>query len=103
MKEISIDELREYMLEAVGDDDLFQVDLVNRYIDFTVEYRKVRDEAREVNRVTTTKNGSQEFEKESVAHKQMRDINKEMLAIQRLLELKPKEFEYDMGELTGGD
>lgn len=86
------------MLSRVGD-DIFQIDLVNRYIDFVQEYRRVRKMVRREENVSTVINASQEYEKESVYHKQMRDINKEMLAIQRMLNFNPKEENFDMDEL----
>lgn len=84
----------------MGEDDLFQVDLVNRYIDLTKKYRQARNMANKQDGSSTIINGSQEYEKESVYHKQMRDYNKEMLAIQRLLKLDGKNIEYDESELT---
>ena len=86
------------MLKCVGD-DILQIDLVNRYCDFVQEYRRVRKMVRREENVSTVVNASQEYEKESVYHKQMRDINKEILAIQRMLVLNPKDSDYDMDEL----
>lgn len=88
------------MIDLVGEDDIFQVDLVNRYIDFVQEYRRVRRMVKKEEGASTVVNASQEYEKESVYHKQMRDINKEMLAIQRMLNFNPKDVNYDMDELT---
>lgn len=100
LPDIKITELRDHMINLVGEDDIFQVDLVNRYIDFVQEYRRVRRMVKKEEGASTVVNASQEYEKESVYHKQMRDINKEMLAIQRMLNFNPKDSNYDMDELT---
>ncbi|MGX7099585.1 P27 family phage terminase small subunit [Globicatella sanguinis] len=100
MADIKITELRQHMIDLVGEDDIFQVDLVNRYIDFVQEYRRVRRMVKKEEGASTVVNASQEYEKESVYHKQMRDINKEMLAIQRMINFNPKDANYDMDELT---
>lgn len=96
----SLTDLREFMLDAVGRENILQVDLVERYVDFAREYRKVYKLVKKNDNATTVINASQEFEKESIYHKQMRDINKEMLSIQRMLDLNPKDIQYDVDELT---
>ncbi len=83
MAEVSIKRLREYLMSNIDNEDLLEVDKVNRYCTLTSTMRKLRAEANKDGVVVVTKNASQEFTKTHPAIEKMTTINTQLLNLEK--------------------
>lgn len=98
MADISLERIRKYMLENIEENDLIEVDKVNRYIDLTSQFRKLRIEANKHGPIVETVNATQSFLKANPALEKMATINAQLTSLYKSIKWKMPEVEEVEGE-----
>lgn len=91
---VKITELKEQMMNRIDQDDLTQVEKVERYIDLVKSFRKIHAQILKEGETVVTENGSQRFVK---AHPLLCERNK----INSSLMTMEKSFDFDEEKDTG--
>jgi len=88
---VSIKQLREQLMSRIDEENLVQVDKVDRYIELTKTFRRMNKVIAEEGESLTTKNASQEFTKAHPLINERNKINASLLSIEKSFPEKAQE------------
>lgn len=87
---IGIGRLKEYMMSRIDKEDLVEVEKVERYCSLVKLARELDKEIKKTDFLSTTINGSQEFEKASPLLAEFKSINSQINATGKTINFKKK-------------
>lgn len=99
---VSIHKLKEQLMNNVDQDDLMQVEKVERYIEHVESYRRMDETIKQEGESVTTKNASQEFVKAHPLLTERNKVNAALLNIEKSFGFTVPDEETDK-KATGDD
>lgn len=87
---VGIGRLKEYMMSRIDKEDLVEVEKVERYCSLVKLARELDKEIKKTDFLSTTINGSQEFEKASPLLSEFKSINSQINATGKTINFKKK-------------
>ncbi|GAB3061927.1 terminase [Salinicoccus sesuvii] len=97
--ETKFEDLREYLIKKLGEDNTLHADKVDRYISLLKLFHEIDEDIENQKRMVVTENGAQRFIKPHPGIEQKIKLNKELLSIEESFgfhrKLKDKENEEE--------
>lgn len=88
---VSLKKLKEQLLSKIDQDNLSEVEKVERYISLLELFRRLDKQAKEEGAIVVTTNGSQTFKKAHPALAELKNVNSQLIATFRSIEFKQGE------------